>query len=62
LAGLNPVTAGVENTLKLSALTMVTPLTEIEILPVVASAGTKVVILVGVDAVTTAVVLLNFTR
>ena len=62
LAGLNPMMVGAGNTLKFEALTIVIPLTETEILPVVAPAGTEVVILVGVDAVTTAVLLLNFTR
>jgi hypothetical protein len=40
---------------------MVTPLTVIDIFPEVAPGGTVVVILLAVDAVTTAVVLLNFT-
>lgn len=61
LDGLNPVRVGVANTVKLVALTIVTPLSVTEILPVVAPAGTVVVMLVFVDEVTTAVVLLNFT-
>ena len=61
LDGLNPVRVGVANTVKLVALTIVTPLSVTEILPVVAPAGTVVVMLVFVDEVTTAAVLLNFT-
>ena len=59
-AGLNEVMVGVANTTKLDALNIVTPLTAIEIFPVVAPGATAVVRLVAVEAVTTAVVLLNF--
>ena len=62
LDGLNPVMVGVASTVKLVALKRVTPLTVTEILPVVAPTGTVVVMLVAVDEVTTAFVLLNFTR
>jgi hypothetical protein len=61
LDGLNPVKVGVAKTTKLAVLTMVTPLTVTEIFPDVAPAGTVAVILLVVEAVTTAVVLLNFT-
>ncbi len=61
LVGLKPVTVGENNTVKLVALEMVTPLTVIEILPVVAPAGTLAVMLLSVDAVTVAGILLNFT-
>jgi hypothetical protein len=59
--GLNPDMVGSGNTVKSLALSMVTPLTVIEILPVVAPFGTIVDTLVVVDVVTTAIVLLNFT-
>lgn len=61
LDGLKPVKVGVAKTTKLAVLTMVTPLTVTEIFPDVAPAGTVAVILLVVEAVTTAVVLLNFT-
>ena len=61
LTGLNPVKVGVANTVKFGTLTKVMPLTVIEILPVVAPGGTDVVMLVVVDAVTTAKVPLNLT-
>lgn len=61
LEGLNPVIVGVDKTTKLFVLRTVTPLTVTEIFPEVAPAGTVVVILPVVEAVTTAVVLLNFT-
>lgn len=61
LDGPNPVMVGDANTVKLVAVDNVTPLTATEILPVVAPAGTVVVMLVFVDEVITAVVLLNFT-
>lgn len=60
-AGLNPVMLGVGNTVKSSMLVTVTPLTVTVIFPVVAPAGTVVVKLVVVDAVTMAIVLLNLT-
>jgi hypothetical protein len=59
--GLKPVTVGVGDTTKLLLLRTVTPLTATDIFPKVAPAGTVVVMLVAVEAVTTAVVLLNFT-
>lgn len=61
LVGLNPEIIGVGNTTKSSALTVVTPFTLTEIFPVVAPPGTIAVILFEVEALTTAVVLLNFT-
>lgn len=53
LVGLNPVIVGVGSTVKLDEVEMVTPLTVTEINPLVAPAGTLVVILVGeeIDAV-----------
>lgn len=60
VAGLNVVMVGVASTTKSGALKIVTPLTVIEIFPVVAPGATAVVRLVAVEAVTTAVVLLNF--
>jgi hypothetical protein len=62
LLGLNPVMDGVPKTVKLEALFIVTPLTVIEMGPVPAPAGTDVVILVWVEAVTTAGTPLNSTR
>jgi hypothetical protein len=59
--GLNEVSVGVGRTVKLVALVKVTPLTVRDIVPVVAPAGTVVVMEVEVDAVTTAVVPLNET-
>lgn len=59
--GLKLVIVGDGNMLKLPVLKIVTPLTVMEILPEVAPAGTAVVILEEVDAVTTAIVLLNLT-
>lgn len=53
VVGLKPEIVGVGNTVKLGMLVMVTPLTVISILPVVAPFGTVVVRLVGVEAVTT---------
>lgn len=61
LAGLNPDIDGVGNTVKSLTLVTVTPLTVTEIFPEVAPAGTVVVMLLEVEAVMTAVVLLNFT-
>ncbi len=61
LAGLNPVIDGVGSTVKSLTLVTVTPLTVTEIFPKVAPTGTVVVMLLVVDAVITAVVLLNFT-
>jgi hypothetical protein len=61
LVGLNPVIDGVGNTVKSLTLVTVTPLTVTEIFPEVAPAGTVVVMLLVVEAVMTAVVLLNFT-
>jgi len=61
LVGLKPVIIGVGNTMKSSVLTTVTPFTVMEIFPVEAPLGTVVVMLFEVDALTTAVVLLNFT-
>lgn len=59
--GVNPVMDGVGNTIKSLALVTVTPLTVTEIFPDVAPTGTIVVMLLVVEAVITAVVLLNFT-
>jgi hypothetical protein len=59
--GLKLVMVGDGNTEKLFVLITVTPLTVTEIFPFVAPGGTIAVILVAVEAVTTAVVLLNFT-
>ena len=61
LEGLRPVMVGVDKTTKLFELKTVTPLTFTEIFPNVAPAGTEVVMLFVLEAVTTAVVLLNFT-
>ncbi len=61
LEGLKPVIVGVDKTTKLLELNTVTPLTFTEIFPDVAPAGTEVVMLFAFEAVTTAVVLLNFT-
>ncbi len=62
LDGLKLVIAGVPRTVKSLALNKVTPLTVTEILPVVALDGTSVVMLLELEAETTAVVPLNFTR
>jgi hypothetical protein len=59
--GVNPVMFGVGNTVKSSVLVTVTPLTVTVIFPVVAPAGTEVLMLVVVDPVTVAIVLLNLT-
>lgn len=59
--GLNPVMDGVPNTVKLAALLTVTPFSVNEMGPVPAPAGTEVVMLVAVDAVTTAGMPLNST-
>lgn len=61
LVGLNPVIDGVGSTVKSLILVTVTPLTVTEIFPEVAPAGTVVVMLLVVEAVMTAVVLLNLT-
>ena len=61
LEGLNPIIVGVDRTTKLFVLRTVTPLTVTEIFPEVAPEGTVVVRLPVLEAVTTAVVLLNFT-
>jgi hypothetical protein len=61
LEGLKPVIEGVGNTVKLDELATVTPLVVTEMVPVEAPTGTVVVILVAVDAVTTANVPLNLT-
>lgn len=59
LVGVKPEIDGVGNTVKFDPLVAVTPLTVTEIGPVVAPTGTVVVILVGVDADTTAGIPLN---
>jgi len=59
--GLKPEIEGVGRTLKLDELVTVTPLVVTEIVPSVAPAGTEVVILIAVEAVTTANVPLNLT-
>lgn len=59
--GVNPVKVGVGNMVKSEMLVIVTPLTVIDIKPVVLPAGIVVVILVFVEAFTMAVVLLNLT-
>ncbi len=56
--GLNPLMVGVGNTVKLSELVTVTPLTVTVITPDTALAGTVTVILLDVEADTTAVLLL----
>jgi hypothetical protein len=61
LVGLNPVKVGVPNTTKLVVLVTVTPLTVTEIGPVVAPPGTRVVMVVDVDASTAANTPLNRT-
>ncbi len=61
LVGVKPVKVGEGNTVKLVALLIVTPLTNIETLPVVAPGGTVAVMLVGVDAVTIAITPLKST-
>jgi hypothetical protein len=61
VVGLNPVMFGVGNTVKSSVLVTVTPLTVTVIFPVVAPAGTEVLMLFVVDPVTVAIVLLNLT-
>lgn len=61
LAGLKPVMVGVAKTVKLEELETVTPLTVTDINPVVAPAGTEVVMLVAVEEETTAAVPLNRT-
>jgi hypothetical protein len=61
LLGVNPDMVGVGNTVKSTALVTVIPLTVTETFPDVAPAGTVVVMLLIVEAVITAVVLLNFT-
>lgn len=61
LVGANPVMDGVGNTVKSSTLVTVTPLAVMEIFPDVAPIGTVVVMLLVVEAMITAVVLLNFT-
>jgi hypothetical protein len=62
LVGLRLVIVGVDDTVKLSALVAVWPLTVTEMVPLEAPAGTVVVMLVVVEAVTVAVMLLlNFT-
>jgi hypothetical protein len=61
LVGLKPLTVGVDRITKLLVLKMVTPLTVTEIFPEVAPGGTKAVMLLVVEAVITAVVLLNLT-
>jgi len=62
LEGLNPVMVGGDSTTKLLLLRTVTPLTATDIFPDVAPAGTVTVMVVLVEAVTTAEVLLNFTK
>ena len=59
--GVKPVIVGVASTLKFEALCTVTPLTVTEIFPEVALTGTIAVMLVAEEAVTVAVVVLNFT-
>lgn len=59
--GLKLDIVGDGNTEKLFVLRTVTPLTVTEIFPFVAPAGTIAVMLDAVEAVITAVVLLNFT-
>jgi hypothetical protein len=59
--GLKPEMVGEASTVKLLSLKTVTPLTVTDIFPVVALTGTVAVTLVVVDAVTTAIVLLNRT-
>jgi len=61
LVGVKPVIVGVGNTTKSEVLVPVTPPTVTEIFPVDAPAGTTVVILVVVDAVTLATTPLNLT-
>lgn len=61
LVGLKPVKVGEGNTVKLVALLSVIPLTDNEILPVVAPAGTVAVIDVEVEAVTVAITPLKST-
>ncbi len=61
LPGLMDVIDGVANTVKLFSLAIVTPFRVTDIFPVVAPAGTEVVMLVAVEAETTAVVVLNLT-
>jgi hypothetical protein len=61
LPGSKPVNVGEGKIVKLVALEIVTPLTVIEILPVVAPFGTIAVIVVALDAVTVADTSLNLT-
>jgi hypothetical protein len=61
LIGLKLVIAGVGRTVKVEALVNVTPLVVTEMVPVVAPEGTVVVMVVEVDALTTAVVPLKET-
>jgi hypothetical protein len=61
LLGLKLVIVGADSTTKLFVLVTVTPLTVTEIFPEVAPDGTLAVMLLVVEAVTTAVVLLNLT-
>lgn len=61
LVGEKLINNGVCNTVKTEVLVTVSPFTVIEIAPVVAPAGTVVVMLVAVEAVTIASVPLNLT-
>lgn len=61
LVGAKAVIVGVGNTVKFVEPVIVTPLTEIEIGPVIAPAGIIAVMLVGVDAITSAITPLNET-
>lgn len=62
LAGANPVMVGVGNSVKESVLVTVMPLEVTEMGPSVRPAGTVTVMLVGEEAVTTAVVPLKLTK
>jgi hypothetical protein len=61
LVGLNPVIEGEGMTVKLEGLVTIIPRSVMVIGPEVAPTGTVAVILVNDDAVTVAMVLLNFT-